>query len=214
MKQPSLSLRSLVDRLAEAQRRLDFTASPHQLLHIAEYVDWAAPAAQKIGLTKYGAPSEFLDKLVIPTCVLFKAECVSSIIGPVLDFGCGSGALGLTAAILRPESRVLLADRRQRVIDFVNLCIARNGLANAEARIVNLADSSVASEQSFNTILLRAFAPGDEALRAALPWLVSGGHIALWHRPPAPDGVHCGLRLLNTTSAGPEGLVLSVYQQD
>jgi 16S rRNA (guanine1207-N2)-methyltransferase len=52
----------------------------------------------------------------------------------VLDLGCGYGAVGVVAALLATEGRVLLVDINQRAVNLAHENLAANGIENAEAR--------------------------------------------------------------------------------
>lgn len=179
---------------------------------LADFVEWASPHASRLGLTRYAEATEFARGLVAPTLALFRPELRHAVRTPVLDFGAGSGALGITVALLWPAVRVTLADRRQRAVHFMELACARFGIDNAEAYVRELALPPTPGDERYALVLLRAFAPTNHALGMAIPWTASGGSIALWHRPPPP--MSCGLELVHTSETTVSDLQLSVYRPD
>ena len=52
----------------------------------------------------------------------------------VLDVGCGYGVLGIVAATLAPNGRVVMTDVNERAVDLAARNIRANGVAHAEAR--------------------------------------------------------------------------------
>lgn len=179
---------------------------------LADFVEWASLRAARLGLTRYSEATDFARGLVAPTLTLFRPELRHAVRSPVLDFGAGSGALGITVALLWPAVRVTLADRRQRAVHFVELACARFGIDNAEPRVRELTLPPTHIDERYALILLRAFAPSNHALGKALPWTASGGSIALWHRPPPP--MSCGLELVQTSETTVSDLQLSLYRPD
>jgi len=183
---PEAVARLLGDQLTE----LSLNATTAQLGTLVEYVQWAGRAAARLGLTQYRAPTEFARGLVLPTLSLFLPPMQEYLRGPLLDFGAGSGALGLTVAILRPDIEIVLADRRRRVIDFLDLCRARYGLTNCRTLLADLDAGPSPGPGAYHLVLVRAYGPADHALKRATAWLAPSGAIALWHQPPVPSLPH------------------------
>jgi len=196
--------------LNAALRPWDSPLPADHLRRLADYAEWAAPGAAKLGLTRYANPVDFAERLVGPTLALGRPELRSFMVSPVLDFGAGSGAVGITVALAWPEVQVVIADRRRRAVRFAEVACARFGLTNCQARLMDLSAPAADTEPRSNLILLRAFGPTDAALRLALPWLAEAGAIALWHRPPSP--ISRGLELVGTSPTGISDLQLSVYR--
>lgn len=53
--------------------------------------------------------------------------------GRILDLGCGYGVLGILAARLEPQAKVLLVDINERAVKLAEENIARNNVRNAQA---------------------------------------------------------------------------------
>jgi len=53
----------------------------------------------------------------------------------VLDLGCGTGVLGLAAALMAPEGRVTLVDCNVAAVETARRTLALNGVTNAEVRL-------------------------------------------------------------------------------
>lgn len=104
----------------------------------------------------------------------------------------------------------MLADRRARVVQFLDLCLRRFGIGNGQASLLDLAAPPEMSADRFGLVWVRAYAPGPEALKQARQWLQPGGWIALWHQPPSPEPP-ADLNLWKTTATAVDSLDLTVY---
>lgn len=179
---------------------------------LSELIDWLAPAAHQAGLTKYATPAAMREHLVDPALLLLTPALRPFLHSPALDFGAGSGAVGLAIAAAAPDVEVVLADRRSRVVQFVDLAIRRFRLANCRTLLTDLAAPAEEYRQAFGSVLIRAYGPGHIALDQAMRWLRPGGTIALWRRPESPATPE-GLIPLRTEATQLPSLVLSIYQR-
>lgn len=198
--------------LRQYSQRHALDIPPERLDRIASLISWLAPASHRIGLTKYADPMAMSEQLVAPALLLLAPSLSHHVSSPVLDFGAGSGAVGLALAAAMPASEIVLADRRRRVVQFLDVAAHRHGLANCRSLLVDLGDTTAGPQSGFGTVLVRAFGPADQALVAAEAWLRADGVIALWHRPDAcstPDG----LTALGTDETELQSLVLTLYQR-
>jgi 16S rRNA G527 N7-methylase RsmG len=197
-------------RSCAADHALDLASD--RLDALADLVAWLAPAAHQIGLTKYADPGSLTEHLVCPALLLLQPSLIPFIGTPLLDFGAGCGAVGLALAAALPKAQIVLADRRRRVVEFLDIAARRHGLANVDSMLVDLRRPPQALEGCFGTVLMRAFGPPEQALRAARGWLQPEGVVALWHQPdvcPTPDG----LNALRTEATDLPSLVLTLYQR-
>lgn len=144
------------------------------------------PDAYRLGLTNYGDPQEFTRQLVSPLFPLLTPAAARCVLSPALDFGTGSGALGISLALLRSDCEVVLADRRSRVVQFLDLFLRRLRIENCRTLLVDLGAPPETWQRHCGLVLIRAFGPTDTALRQAVALLRPGGALALWHQPPAP----------------------------
>jgi 16S rRNA (guanine1207-N2)-methyltransferase len=80
------------------------------------------------------ASSVFSKKRVdLGTRLLIKTMVLPAV-GCVLDVGCGYGAVGIAAAALSPQLRVVMTDVNARAVRLAKQNIERNRVANAEVR--------------------------------------------------------------------------------
>ena len=154
-------------------------------MRLDELAAWLAERARPLGLTHYRSAEEVARHALLPTFALF-ALTASPLPGPLLDLGAGSGALGLTVAVLCPNLHVVLADRRQRAATFINLTRARLGLHNAQVRQVSAEQLAKEAIGSFEVVCFRALAPAETALGLAKPLLAPSGWVAVWHQSDDP----------------------------
>ncbi|MEI6500120.1 MAG: RsmG family class I SAM-dependent methyltransferase [Armatimonadota bacterium] len=199
--------------LLEEARRVGCTPPEGDLDRLAEALEWLGPAAFRLGLTNYATTAEFTANLAAPVLSLLQASAAPLLQSPALDFGAGSGAVGITVAILRPDLQVILADRRARVVQFIDLGLRRLRLANCTALEADLANPPDDFREAVGTVLIRAFGPTAVALTHASRLVCPGGSIALWHQPPAPPPP-ADLRLADTLRTGVPSLALSLYERD
>ncbi|MFH1786387.1 MAG: methyltransferase [archaeon] len=82
--------------------------------------------------------------------------------GSILDLGCGFGAVGIVAAALKPQGKVLLTDINYRAVHMARKTIKEMELSNASARTGNLFEKI---PEKFDTILVNPpFAAGLETV--------------------------------------------------
>ncbi|MBU0609230.1 MAG: class I SAM-dependent methyltransferase [Armatimonadetes bacterium] len=205
--------------LEETALYLERYASRHDLPlaeahteRIASLVTWIAPAAHRMGLTKYARPLAMCENLVAPALLVLSPDIMPLVRSPMLDFGTGSGAIGLSLGISLPEHEMVLADRRDRVVQFTDLAARRQGIGNARSMLTDLSAPAPGHGPSFATVLVRAFGPAAQALSDAAGWVGPGGVVALWHQPGPPDAPD-GLKALRTDPTELPSLVLTLYQR-
>jgi 16S rRNA (guanine527-N7)-methyltransferase len=153
-----------------------------------ELARWLAGRAFPLGLTNYAVAETVREHHIAPTLAVFCLQTPLS--GLTLDLGAGSGALGLTLALLSADIRVILVDRRRRSAEFIALTIARLGLKNAKAMQVNAEGLAKRMPQAFDMICFRALAPAPAALSMAAPLLRSSGFVFAWHQSRDQDFLH------------------------
>jgi 16S rRNA G527 N7-methylase RsmG len=203
---------SVADILSAESRRGALALPEHRLEALAEAMEWLAPKAFRFGLTNYDDPRDFAASLVAPLLVLLQESASACVQSPALDFGAGSGAVGLALAVLRPDLQLILADRRARVVQFLDLCSRRLQLANCTALLSDLADPPPGVVAAIGTVLSRAFGPTPVALTHASRLVRPGGCIALWHQPPAPPSP-VNLRPAGTLATSVPSLALTLYRR-
>lgn len=201
----------LATLLTERAAALGLSLPPDRLASLAEALAWLGPAAYQIGLTNYATLPEFVTNLVAPVFPLLTPSLAPVLLSPTLDFGAGSGAVGLSLAILQPDLQVVLADRRVRVLQFIDLALSRLRISNGRTLRIDLADPPADWQAACGTVLIRAFGPTETALAHASRLTRPDGTIALWHQPPPPPPP-APLRQAETLPTGVPALALTIYR--
>lgn len=203
---------SVADILQHHRRELQLNLPDERWTALADGIDWLFPLAHQMGLTNYPEVTEFTSNLVAPLFPLLHPDLQDYLLSPALDFGAGSGAVGLSLAILRPDIDVVLADRRARVVQFLDLASRRLHLSNCSTLQADLAAPPAPWREACGTVLIRAFGPTDTALLHAAQLVRPGGSIALWHRPPSP-APPADLRQAHTLMTSVLALSLTIYDR-
>lgn len=185
--------------------------SEAQISRLSSFIEWLAPKAHQLGLTRYRTPLLLAEHLVVPALFLLKPPALDYIGTPLLDFGAGSGGIGLSMAFFYPEWQIYLADRRQRVIQFMELAIKRWHLDNCTALHVDLAAPPDEFRGHIQTGLIRALCPPLEALKLARLWLAPQGIVALWHKPEK-FSIPNGFMLAEAVPTNLPSLQLSIFR--
>jgi 16S rRNA G1207 methylase RsmC len=71
----------------------------------------------------------------------------------VLDLGCGIGVIGIVAAMISPNSQVVLTDINRRAINLTKSNLKKNYIKNAEARWGDLYEPIKGDKESFDVIV-------------------------------------------------------------
>ena len=175
----------------------------------AALADWLAPAAGKLGLTQFDTGVELAANLIGPGLYLLPhigdAACSLAEIGP------GSGALGLSIAMLRPDLAVDLLDRRKRVCDFLDIAARRFRIANCRSVCVDMRDVP-ADGPKYDLVVARAVAPAEQLFGHLSDFLSVNGRIAVLQieNQSAADQEFC--HLAHEATNLPE-LWLDIYQK-
>jgi 16S rRNA (guanine527-N7)-methyltransferase len=122
----------------------------------------------------------------------------------IADLGSGAGFPGLPIAIVRPATRVVLVEARERRHHFQRSAVRALALANVEARRGRIeALEPIGSEG----VVAQALARPRKAAELALRWCASGGWIAIpgAETPPAPGHLDEIVRVDSITYAVPCG---------
>jgi len=183
---------------------------PSRLDACAALADWLAPAAAKLGLTQFDTGAALAANLIGPG--LYLLPHIGEASRSLAEIGPGSGALGLSIAMLRPDLGVDLLDRRKRVCDFIDLVARRFRIANCRTVCIDMRDVP-ADGPKYDLIVARAVAPAEQLFGYLSGWLSANGRIALLQteRQPATDREFC--QLVHQATNLPE-LWLDIYQKN
>jgi 16S rRNA (guanine1207-N2)-methyltransferase len=106
----------------------------------------------------------------------------------ILDFGCGTGAVAVAAALRQPDAEVWAADSNPRAVQCAELSAARNGVPQLVARLD--ADGSRLPDAYFDLVLANPpyysqYRLAEHFLRTAARSLKPGGELLLVTKAPA-----------------------------
>jgi len=165
---------SAITRVAQ---QFELPIEQAQIEACGSLAEWVAPAAAKLGLTRFADAGDLADNLMGPAICLtahIGAECRS-----VADIGAGSGALGLAIGLLRPDLSVSLLDRGERVCHFIDLAAKRFGLANCNTVCADMR-TGVSVGGKYDMVAARALDSGDELVGELAALAAKGGRIAVF----------------------------------
>ncbi|MGD9519012.1 MAG: RsmG family class I SAM-dependent methyltransferase [Armatimonadota bacterium] len=137
-----------------------------------------------LGLTGYSTPETVLSRLMAPSLVLLSwLSPVQSL--RVVEVGSGSGALGLTLAVLAPRWHITLLDRRSRATTFAEILALRLRLSNVAA-VTGDASHPPPDLQPGHAALFRAVGSLAADLQLAQRVTLPRGLAVIWTSPEAP----------------------------
>jgi 16S rRNA G527 N7-methylase RsmG len=178
-----------------------------ELLQLAA---WLRDSALPLGLTNFHTAADILQHAMLPARAALSLV-PAGLAGPCAELGPGSGALGLSLALLAPAAHFSLVDRRRKVVSFLDVTVARLGIANATAELSNLSREPSLSGYRWTGVCLRAFARPSGALSIAA---VHARHwILVFHSEGMAgyDADPAGFRLTARARTTSPGLAASLY---
>ena len=205
---------SNAEQFAEYAASQGWPLSPSQQQHVARLSCWLADRAPALGISKYSEAAIVLSRAMAPALAL------SDIIDPanikqVADLGAGAGALGLTLAILQPDWRVDLVERRAKIATFLELTVGHLGIDNVRILPQDAAQIADSGAACYDLVCFRALAAAETALMLAYPLVHPTGYVAAWHQPSDQDFrlPRLPLQQVATAKTGVPDLVVSLYER-
>ncbi|MGC8543799.1 MAG: class I SAM-dependent methyltransferase [Vulcanisaeta sp.] len=104
-----------------------------------------------IPLTFVVGPGVFSNEYVDAGTRLLAENMVIMDYWDILDMGCGYGVLGIVAAKLAPNGRVVMVDINRLAVKLASVNVKLNNVSNAEVRWGDLYDAVV--NEKFNTVI-------------------------------------------------------------
>lgn len=175
-------------RVAEVARAPDPAVAGARLAALGRLIHaWN----QRMNLTGHRTVEAIARRLVAPAAGL--AAALPEPIGSVADLGSGAGIPGLPLALVRPGTRFVLVDSRERRHLFQREAIRALGLADQVEAVQRRAE--LPAPERFDLVISQAMAPPEQALGWMLGWVAPGGWLAIpvsdpVHAPPQPPGVN------------------------
>lgn len=140
-----------------------------------------------LGLTGYASPRAALGHLIAPALGALRWLAHQQEL-KVTEVGSGSGALGLTLAIVAPAWRVYLLDRREKATTFAEVVALRLGLRNAMA-VKGDARQPPATVVNSDAAVFRAVDKPERDLDLARHLVSVGGKTIIWTSSTIPSPV-------------------------
>ncbi len=145
-------------RLAEGIAGLKLDISEGQQIDLLRFIGLLARWNRSYNLTAVRDPME-----MIPRHLLDSLAVIDYLQGrSILDVGTGAGLPGIPLAITRPERAFTLLDSNGKKTRFVQQAVMELGLRNVRVERARVEDYRPG--QSFDTIIVRAFAPLSDIL--------------------------------------------------
>ncbi len=150
----------------------------------ATLVAYAAGVVQApVNLTAARSLEDAVDILVLPSLPLPRVWVGAAPPRTVLDVGSGNGFPGVIAAVMWPEARVVLVERRGKKARAIEACLARVGIDNATALGIDVRElkhDHASLLGACDLVTARAVGPLDAVTKLAAPLLAPGGRLAHW----------------------------------
>jgi 16S rRNA (guanine527-N7)-methyltransferase len=175
--------------LVEGAESLGVALDAEQVARLDAYLDAVLDVNRTLNLTSVRDRGDAVVRHLLDSLSVIPAW--HAVAGPapprrVLDLGTGGGFPGAVLAVAWPESRVLLIDGTGKKARAVAACLARAGVANAEAlqaRGTDLPKIRPSARASFDLCVARAVGPASGLVRELAPLLAAGGRIVLMKGP-------------------------------
>lgn len=176
-------------------------AQQDQLLRLATLLErWN----ERINLSGHRTAAELTGRLILDALALSQELPIE--FDSLVDLGSGAGFPGLPIAVIRPRTRVLLVEARERRHHFQRAAIRALELKNVRALRGRFEDLEPEPAQ---IVIAQAVSRPAEVLLAMLPWVQAGGLVVIPGSEEPPDpGSHpqierVEIRRYQTPSGGP-----------
>jgi 16S rRNA (guanine527-N7)-methyltransferase len=171
--------------LAEGLETLRIALGAGDQRRLVDLAELLAQWAQRLNLTAHRTPQAIVRRLILDAAAL---EQQIPNAARVADLGSGAGFPGLPLAVLRPTTRFVLIEARERRHHFQRTAIRRLELSNVEVRQGRIETLEVVPADG---VVAQALTRPRDAVELALRWAAPGGWIALpgSETPPMPGSV-------------------------
>lgn len=143
--------------------------NPSQVELIERYLDLLAETNAHTNLTAIRDRDEMIVKHVKDSLTALPLLTDHA---TVLDIGCGAGLPSLILKIANPSLIFTMVDSVRKKTDFVNDCVRKLQLTQAEALHARIEDLTL---RDFDFVVARAVAPLNILVEYAMPFLKTGG---------------------------------------
>lgn len=141
--------------------------------------------SRRVNLTAFGADDAVAarETLLVSSLAMAVAWQSAPPPGVVVDIGSGNGFPGVVAAVLWPEARVLLVERRRKKALAIERCVRAASLATVQVLAEDVRDTAAHRSElraCADLVTARGVGPLAAVNRLAAPLLAPGGRVMHW----------------------------------
>lgn len=162
------------EELKNYVKELGIELTEEMLQKLNDYADFLLEYNTHTNLTAIKTKEEVYLKHFYDSLTLTKIANLKE--GTLLDVGTGAGFPGLVLAIVFPNLEVTLLDSNNKKITFLNECIAKLQIKNAQTVYSRAEDYTKVHRESFDFVTSRAVANLRILLELNIPALKVNGH--------------------------------------
>ena len=162
-----------LDVLLSAATALDLSLTTEQAQRLLAYQQMIQKWNGAYNLVGTSNSAELLQKHLLDSLSVMSDIQHS----PVLDVGSGAGIPGIPLAICKPELAITLLDSNGKKTRFMRQVVIELGLSNVQVEQTRI--EQYQPKQAPQTVVCRAFAPTEKALKLLQPVVAQGGVIVL-----------------------------------
>ena len=162
------------EELKNYVKELGIELTEEMLQKLNDYADFLLEYNTHTNLTAIKTKEEVYLKHFYDSLTLVKIEKKKK--GTLLDVGTGAGFPGLVLAIVFPNLEVTLLDSNNKKITFLNECIAKLQIKNAQTVYSRAEDYTKVHRESFDFVTSRAVANLRILLELNIPAIKVNGH--------------------------------------
>jgi 16S rRNA (guanine527-N7)-methyltransferase len=164
--------------LVHGLKRLEIRLSPQTQDTLIAYAWGVMDYNRQTNLTGARDVEAFVSEQVLDSLSVLRVVELSD---PVVDIGSGAGLPGIPLAIARPQNCFVLIEPRAKRAHFLEEVTRRLGLHNvAVVKASALGDRAAAWRGKAGTVLIRAVAIPEKAMRLGAPLLRPEGSLAMF----------------------------------
>lgn len=161
---------------AGAEAALRRLCPPAAFAQLSSYVSLLERWTKRVDLIAPASQEEIFERHILDSALAVEVLSESAPWGSLLDVGSGAGLPGLVAAVLRPQSRVLLLEPRSRRCEFLKE--ARRVLKLENVSVIEGRIETLKLERPVEVLTSRALGRTELLMQHANFILVKGGRLA------------------------------------
>jgi len=160
---------SLDEKLASGLEQMGLSLSTEQQDRLLDYIALLQKWNKVYNLTAVREPENMLYQHLLDSLAVLPYVGT----GRLLDVGSGAGLPGIPLAVVKPELQISLLDSNHKKTTFLRQACIELGLSNVAVECVRV--DIFTPQQSFDTVISRAFSDLSEFVRLSARLCRSGG---------------------------------------